>query len=66
MIGKSIGIALSATGLVVKDDPTWELSEMGFAQRRPTVTAGIFTRVFSVVKLEGAIAPVLKACGDHW
>jgi hypothetical protein len=62
----SEGTALSPTSLVIEDDATWELSEMGSAKKTFTIRAGAFSRTYSASRLREAVAPVLEKCGDHW
>ena len=62
----SLGTALTPTSLVIEDDATWELSEMGSAKKTFTIRAGPFSRTYSVLRLREAVGPTLEKCGDHW
>ena len=62
----SEGIALTPTSLVIEDDATWELSEIGSAKKTFTIRTGAFSRTYSALRLKEAVAPVLEKCGDHW
>jgi hypothetical protein len=62
----SHGLALSPTSVVIENDATWDLSDMGNAKKTFTITAGAYSRTYSASNLKATVAPVLEKCGDHW
>jgi hypothetical protein len=62
----SEGTALSPTSLVIENDATWDLSEMGGAKKTFTIRAGAFSRTYSASRLRETVAPILEKCGDGW
>jgi len=62
----SEGTALSPTSLVIENDATWDLSEMGRAKKTFTIRAGAFSRTYSASRLRETVAPILEKCGDGW
>jgi hypothetical protein len=60
----SEGTALSPTSLVIEDDATWELNEMGSAKTTFKITAGAFSRTYSASRLREVVALVLERCGE--
>ena len=60
------GFITGPTEVVLKHDPAFDLWTMAQASDSFKLSVGDFARVFPAANFREAVAPVLKACGDHW